>query len=75
MDERRKLLSVILIATLVFALALGAVLTASALVKSGRAERIEAALERGDTNKAEKLIARLEDGEEKTAYENRCRML
>jgi hypothetical protein len=74
MGERRKILSVIFIATLVFVIALGALFTASALIREGRAERIEAALERGDTKKAEKIIARLERGEEKTEYENRCRM-
>ncbi len=74
MDERRKIKSVIVISTLLFTIALCLVFTASALVRESRAERIEAALGRGDTRRAERLIARLDEGEEKTAFENRCRM-
>lgn len=75
MDERKKILRVLLAATLLFALALGTVWGVSALVKKSLPGRIETALGSADTARAERLIARLRDGEEKTAYENRCRML
>ncbi|MBR0207509.1 MAG: hypothetical protein IJQ43_01270 [Oscillospiraceae bacterium] len=75
MSEKRKLRRVILAATLVFALTLALILGLAAAAEKGRGARIEAALEKGDTQRAEKLIARLDEGEEKTAYENRCRFL
>lgn len=75
MTERGKILSVILAATLVFALVLGGAFAAVGAARRARPARIEAALAQGDAARAEKLIARLSDGEEKTEYENRCRML
>ena len=75
MSEKRKLLRVILAATLVFALTLALVLFLSAAAEKGRGARIEAALEKGDARRAERLIARMAEGEEKTAYENRLRFL
>ncbi len=75
MDERRKILRVILAATLAFALILSLALALAAAAAKARPARIEKALESGDTQRAEKLIARLAAGEEKTAYENRCRFL
>ena len=75
MEERKNILRVILAATLAFALTLALVLGLAAAAAKARPYRIEAALERGETQKAERLIARLPDGEEKTAYENRLRFL
>ena len=75
MAERKTLLRVILAATLVFALALGLLLTALAFAERERPARIERALRLGNTARAEGLIARLPEGEERTAYENRCRMI
>ena len=75
MDEKRKVLRVILAATLVFAIVLALALGLSAAAEKGRGRRIEAALEKGDARRAEKLIARMDEGEEKTAYENRLRFL
>lgn len=73
MRERRKILGVMLAATLVFALALTLVLGLAAAAKRGRPARIEAALASGELQRAEKLITRLDEGEEKTTYENRLR--
>ena len=55
MEERKKILGAILAATLVFALALAAVLGLSAEAEKSRAQRIERALEKGDAARAEKL--------------------
>ena len=75
MSEKRKILITIVVSTLVFALALGGALTAVSAAERGRIGRIEAALERGDAARAAKEIARLDEGELKTGYENRCRAL
>ena len=75
MSEKKRILAVLAAATLVFALVLGAALGAIRAAEKARPGRIEAALAQGDAAKAEALIARLDDGEEKTDYENRCRML
>ncbi len=74
MNERKKILAAILAATLVFALTLALVFSLSAAAKKSLPGRIEAALEKGDAAEAERLIARLSDGEEKTAFENRLRL-
>ena len=74
MEEKRKLLCVILAATLAFALTLALVLALASAAEKSLPGRVETALERGDAQKAEKLIARLADGEEKTAFENRLRL-
>ena len=60
MEERRKLFGVILVTTVAFALLLAGLLGLSAAVKKSLPGRIEAALDKGDTQRAEKLIARLE---------------
>ena len=73
MEERRKLFGVILVTTVAFALLLAGLLGLSAAVKKSLPGRIEAALDKGDTQRAEKLIARLDAGREREAYENRCR--
>ena len=73
MEERRKLFGVILVTTVAFALLLAGLLGLSAAVKKSLPGRIEAALDKGDTQRAEKLIARLDAGGEREAYENRCR--
>ena len=73
MDERKKILAAILAATLVFALALALVFGLSAAAAKRLPGRIEAALEKGDAARAEKLIARLGAGEEKAVFENRLR--
>ena len=75
MDERKKILAAILAATLVFALALALVFGLSAAAAKRLPGRIEAALEKGDAARAEKLIARLGAGEEKAVFENRLRFL
>ena len=75
MEERKKILKVILAATLVFSLALALAFALASAAARSRVRRIETALERGSTDKAGKLIARLSDGEEKTEYENRLRFL
>ena len=74
MDERKKILAAILAATLVFALALALGFSLSAAAAKRLPGRIEAALEKGDAAEAEKLIARLAEGGEKTAFENRLRL-
>ena len=74
MNERKKILAAILAATLVFALTLALVFSLSAAAKKSLPGRIEDALEKGDASEAERLIARLSDGEEKTAFENRLRL-
>lgn len=75
MEEKGKLLRVILAATLVFALTLALILGLAAAAAKTRPRRIEAALAQGDVRRAEALIARLPDGEEKTDFENRLRFL
>ena len=74
MEEKRKRLCVILAATLAFALTLALVFALASAAEKSLPGRVEAALERGDAQKAEKLIARLADGEEKTTFENRLRL-
>ena len=73
MDEKKKILRVILAATLAFALTLALVLGLAAAAAKARPRRIESALEKGRLERAEELIARLRDGDERTEYENRLR--
>ena len=73
MEEKRKILGVILAATIVFALGLALALALASAAEKSLPGRIETALEKGDERKAEKLIARLADGETKTALESRLR--
>ena len=73
MSERKKILLTILVATLAFALLLAAAFSASAAIKRERLRRIETALERGDTLRAERLLARVDDDETRAALEARCR--
>lgn len=75
MEERKKILKVILTATLAFALVLALIAGLASASARSRSGRIETALERGNPEKAEKLIARMSGGEEKTGYENRLRFL
>ena len=54
MEERRKILGVIALSTLLFALALGLLLGLGAAVRAGRPGRIEAALARSYADYNEK---------------------
>ena len=75
MKEKKRILLTITISTLVFALALALGFSLSAAAAKRLPGRIEAALEKGDAAEAEKLIARLAEGGEKTAYEKRLRFM
>ena len=74
MKEKKRILLTITISTLVFALALALGFSLYAAARKSLPGRIEAALEKGDAAVAEKLIARLAEGGEKTAFENRLRL-
>ena len=73
MNERKTVLQTILIATIAFALALGAALCFAAAAENSRPARIEKALERGDVARAAALSEKLRDEELRNAYMLRCR--
>ena len=75
MEEKKRILLTITISTLVFALALALIFGLSAAAAKRLPGRVEEALETGDAARAEQLIARLPDGEEKTTYEKRLRFM
>ena len=75
MDEKRRLPAVIAAATLAFALTLALLLGLGAAAARRLPGRIERALEKGDTKRAERLIARLDESGEREEYEKRCRLL
>ena len=73
MNERKTVLRTILIATLAFALALGAALFAASAAEKSRPARIEQALARGEYARAAALSGKLKDEALRDGYVSRCR--
>ena len=68
---RRAVWKIALVSTAAFFLVLAAILVGARLAAENRIRRVEAALCAGDADTAARLIARMDDGEPRRAYETR----
>lgn len=72
--ERKHIIRLLLTATLLFAVILTVILAVASAAEKSLPDRIGAALERGDTQKAERLTARLSDDALRDSFEKRCHL-